>query len=88
MYYVYIVGCCDGTLYTGVTVDLKRRVGEHNSSILGAKYTKARRPVKLVYAKKFSNQSLALKAENKIKKLSRVEKLKLINGKGRGNMLN
>jgi len=78
MYYLYILKCADKTLYTGITVDLKRRVGEHNSSKLGAKYTRARRPVKLVYSKKFRNRSLASKAESKIKKLSRVDKLKLI----------
>lgn len=78
MYYLYILKCSDGTLYTGITVDLKRRVGEHNSSKLGAKYTRTRRPVKLVYSKKFRNRSLATKAEGKIKKLSRIQKLKLI----------
>lgn len=78
MYYLYILKCADKTLYTGITVNLKRRVGEHNLSKLGAKYTRARRPVKLVYARKFKNRSLASKAENKIKKLSREEKLKLI----------
>lgn len=78
MYYLYILKCKDGTLYTGVTVDLKRRIGEHNSSKLGAKYTQTRRPVTLVYSKKFRNQSLAQKAEHQTKKLSRDEKLKLI----------
>ncbi len=79
MYYLYILKCVDKTLYTGITVDLERRVAEHNSSRLGAKYTRSRRPVRLVYTKKFRNRSLALKAENKIKKLSRDEKIKLIN---------
>ncbi|MFA6410675.1 MAG: GIY-YIG nuclease family protein [Candidatus Buchananbacteria bacterium] len=78
MYYLYILKCADKTLYTGITVDLARRLKEHNSSRLGAKYTRARRPVKLVYTKKFKNRSLATKAESKIKKLSREEKLKLI----------
>ncbi|MDD2758502.1 MAG: GIY-YIG nuclease family protein [Patescibacteria group bacterium] len=78
MYYVYILKCRDKTLYTGITVDLVRRVKEHNSSKLGAKYTRARRPVKLVYAKKFRNRSLASQAESRIKKLTREEKLKLI----------
>lgn len=77
MYHLYILKCADGTLYTGITVDLKRRVLEHNSSKLGAKYTRARRPVKLVYSKKFRNRSLASKAESCIKRLSRKEKLKL-----------
>lgn len=78
MYYLYILECADKTLYTGVAMDVDRRVREHNSSKLGAKYTRARRPVKLVYVKKFRNRSLASKAECKIKNLSRAEKLKLI----------
>jgi putative endonuclease len=59
-------------------VDLKRRMGEHNSSKLGAKYTKARRPVELIYSKKFKNRSLASKEVSRIKKLTREEKLTLI----------
>jgi putative endonuclease len=78
MYYLYILKCSDKTLYTGITVDLTRRLREHNFSKLGSKYTSARRPVKLVYAKKFRNRSKATKAESRIKKLSREEKLKLI----------
>jgi putative endonuclease len=78
MYYLYILKCADKTLYTGITVDLERRVKEHNSSKLGAKYTRARRPVKLVYSKKFRDRSLASKAEYKIKQLSKGEKLKII----------
>lgn len=77
MYFLYILKCADKTLYTGITIDLKRRINEHNTSELGAKYTRARRPVKLVYSKKFRNRSLATKAEIKIKKLSKLEKLKL-----------
>jgi putative endonuclease len=78
VYYVYILKCSDTTLYTGITVDLKRRVGEHNSSKFGAKYTRPRRPVKLVYAKKFGDRSRAAKEEIRIKKLQRQEKLQLI----------
>ena len=78
MYHLYILKCADGTLYTGITIDLARRVGEHNSSKLGAKYTRARRPVKLVYSKKFRNRSLASTAECRIKKVSRDKKVKLI----------
>lgn len=78
MYHLYLLQCSDNTLYTGITVDLERRVGEHNSSKLGAKYTRARRPVKLVYSKKYRNRSLASKAEARMKKLPREEKLKLI----------
>ena len=78
MYHLYILECADGTLYTGITVDLERRINEHNTSDLGAKYTQARRPVKIVYSKKFRNRSLASKAGNKVKKLTRAEKIKLI----------
>lgn len=78
MYYLYILKCSDKTLYTGITTDLARRIEEHNTSKLGAKYTKARRPVKLVYSKKFRNRSTASKAEAKIKMLSREEKLKFV----------
>lgn len=78
MYYLYILKCADGTLYTGITKNLKRRVSEHNSSKLGAKYTKSRRPVKLVYSKKLRSQSLASREELRIKALPRKEKLELI----------
>lgn len=78
MYYLYILRCKDKTLYSGITVDLGRRVSEHNSSKLGARYTRARRPVKLIYSKRYKNRSTASKAEAKIKKLSRQEKLNLI----------
>jgi len=77
-YYLYILACSDQTLYIGITTDLKRRINEHNFSKLAAKYTSGRRPVKLVYAKKFDNHSLALKEEFKIKKLSRLKKLEII----------
>jgi putative endonuclease len=78
MYYLYILKCADETLYTGITVDLPRRVKEHNSSELGARYTRSRRPVKLVYSKEFSGRSGASKEEARIKKLSREEKLGMI----------
>lgn len=74
MYYLYIVKCADETLYTGITTDLDRRIKEHNTSKRGAKYTHARRPVRLVYTKQFANRSEALKEEFKMKKLSREEK--------------
>ena len=78
MYYLYILKCADKTLYTGITTDLKRRVAEHNSSKLGAKDTSSRRPVKLVYSKKFKNRSSASKEETRIKKLKKDKKLELI----------
>ena len=78
MWYVYIVKCSDNTLYTGVAKDLTRRIGEHNDSALGAKYTRARRPVDLVYSERFKDRSGATKEESRIKKLSRSKKLVLI----------
>ncbi|MFA5188125.1 MAG: GIY-YIG nuclease family protein [Patescibacteria group bacterium] len=78
MYYLYILKCADKTLYTGITLDLARRIKEHNFSKLGAKYTRARRPVELVYSKKFRSRSTASRAEAKLKNLTRAEKLKII----------
>jgi len=71
--------CADGSLYTGVTTDTARRVTEHNQSDkLGAKYTRARRPVSLVYREPCENRSAACQREAQIKALSRAAKLRLI----------
>ena len=81
MYYLYIVRCVDETLYTGIATDLERRIHEHNSSDKGAKYTRVRRPVKLVYSEVYPDRSTASKREYVIKKkMTREEKLRLING--------
>lgn len=77
MCYVYILKCADKTLYTGWTVNLDNRLETHNSG-QGAKYTRGRRPVKLMYSEKLKNRSLALKREWEIKQKTRDEKLKLI----------
>lgn len=77
-YTLYILRCADGTLYTGITTDLVRRVKEHNSSTLGAKYTRGRRPVALVFSETFQNRSQASQGEARIKRLSRAEKMTLI----------
>ena len=77
-YYVYVLECADKTLYIGYTTDLKNRVLAHNSLKTGAKYTKARRPVKLVYSEKFKTLSQALKREFALKQMTRSEKLELI----------
>lgn len=79
-YFVYILECSDGSLYTGITTDVIKRLNEHNSSDKGAKYTKARRPVKLLYEEPSSDRSNASKREYAIKKLSRIQKLQLIKG--------
>ncbi len=78
MYQLYNLKCKDGTLYTGIADDLDRRVKEHNSSKRGAKYTRSRRPVKLVYSRRFRKRSNAQKEEARIKSLSRKEKLLVI----------
>ena len=78
-YFVYVLKCADGTFYTGYTTDLSRRILEHNSSNLGAKYTRGRRPVVLKYFKEFKTLSEALKYEYYLKTLSREEKKNLIN---------
>lgn len=78
MYILYILQCADDTLYTGITVHLARRVREHNSSNLGSKYTRSRRPLKLVFSKEFTSRSDASKEEARIKSLSREEKLNMI----------
>ncbi len=76
--YVYIVECSDKTYYTGSTGNIEKRVHEHNSDKSGAKYTRARRPVKLVYVEPCSTRSVALKREAEIKRLSRAQKAVLI----------
>ena len=79
MYYVYIIECADSTLYTGITTDLERRITEHNSSTKGARYTRIRRPVKLVYSEVHEDRSSASKREYHIKKsMTKAQKLALI----------
>lgn len=78
MYTLYMLRCVDGTFYTGITTDVVRRIREHNSSPLGAKYTRGRRPVTLVFSRRFRNRSLATREEARIKKFSRMKKLMLI----------
>ena len=74
-----MVCCSDNSLYTGITTDLNRRVAEHNNSKRGAKYTRSRRPVKLVYSSLVGTRSEAMKEECRIKKLSKVKKLDIFN---------
>lgn len=75
--YTYIVECADGTFYTGWTKHLDQRVKRHNEGT-GAKYTRSRRPVHLVYYETFASRQEAMKRESAIKKLTRKDKLKLI----------
>ncbi len=77
-HFCYILRCADGTLYTGYTTDLERRLFEHNETSAGAKYTKTRRPCTLVYSEAFDDRSSAMKREAEIKKMRRAEKIRLI----------
>ncbi len=77
-YYVYIVRCSDNSLYTGITTDINRRIHEHNETKKGAKYTKSRRPVSLVYSALIGDRSSAQKEEYRIKKLSKIKKQELV----------
>ncbi len=77
MHYVYIVKCADGTYYTGYTNDLKRRIKQHNEGE-GAKYTKGRRPVKLVHSERFKSKSRAMQREYEVKQLTRQKKVEII----------
>lgn len=80
--YCYIVQCADGTLYTGWALDPEKRVAVHNKS-RGAKYTKMRLPVKLVYVEEQPDRTAAMKRERAIKMLKRDGKVKLIGGSGK-----
>jgi putative endonuclease len=81
LYYLYILECQDKTLYTGIATDLQRRIGEHNDGKTGAKYTRGRRPVKLVFSKKFKSRSAALVEECRIKRMTRKEKKGIVRKK-------
>lgn len=76
-YFVYILECADGTYYTGSTNDVEKRVLAHNTAKTGAKYTKTRRPVNLVYQEQCESKGEALTRENQIKQLSRQQKKQL-----------
>jgi len=78
--YTYILKCRDGSLYTGWTNDLEQRVAAHNTG-KGAKYTKARRPVELVYFEEFETKEQAMKREYAIKQMARKDKLELVRRK-------
>lgn len=79
MYSLYILKCSDNTLYTGITTDIEKRLKMHRGELPGgAKYTRARLPVKIVYTEEVWDRSEATKRELQIKKLSRKEKLRLI----------
>ena len=80
-WYVYIVRCCDNSLYAGVTIDISRRLDEHNNNDrLGAKYTRARRPVELIFERRFDSRSEACKFEMRIKNMTKKQKENLVRG--------
>lgn len=83
MHYTYMVECGDGSLYTGYTTDLCRRTKAHNEG-KGARYTRSRLPVRLVYYEEYETKTDAMRREYDLKQLTRVEKLKLINEFHRG----
>lgn len=78
MWYVYILRCADNSFYTGITKDIIRRVKQHNGEESGAKYTRTRRPVVLVYKYRCRNRTAAMKRELAIKKMTREQKRALI----------
>ncbi|MCL1989354.1 MAG: GIY-YIG nuclease family protein [Defluviitaleaceae bacterium] len=77
VHHVYMLKCQDDTFYVGYTTDIVRRLREHNTSSKGAKYTRGRRPVKLVYYTTFTTKSAALKHEHVLRKQPRKEKERL-----------
>jgi putative endonuclease len=82
-HHVYVVECDDGTLYTGYTTDVERRVAEHNAGD-GARYTRGRTPVELVYTEAYASRSAAMSREYEVKQLSRAEKERLVGDEGAG----
>lgn len=78
MHYIYIIECSDGSLYTGYTNDLEKRIKAHNDK-KGAKYTRGRTPVVLKYFEEFDNKVDAMKREAQIKNMNKEKKLKLLN---------
>ncbi|WP_416838354.1 GIY-YIG nuclease family protein [Haloferax sp. DFSO52] len=77
MHFVYVLQCTDGSLYTGYTTDVERRVAEHNAGD-GAKYTRGRTPVELVHVEEYDSKSTAMSREYEIKQLRREQKLSLV----------
>ncbi|BCD97924.1 GIY-YIG nuclease family protein [Marinagarivorans cellulosilyticus] len=78
-WYLYIARCSDNSLYTGVTIDVERRINEHNNcNKKSAKYTRVRRPITLEYQESFISKQLAYQREYRIKQLSKIQKEQLI----------
>ncbi len=84
-WFVYMLRCADGSLYTGITTDPLRRLAEHNAGTLGARYTRSRRPVELVYTEPADDRSRATSREAELKRLAREHKLALVAAGTPGN---
>ena len=84
--YMYVVECCDGTYYTGYTTDVKKRIAVHNSG-KGAKYTRARLPVKLIYVEGFDSKEEAMSAEALLKRKKRPQKERFLSENQDRNLL-
>ncbi|MEW8014593.1 MAG: GIY-YIG nuclease family protein [Candidatus Sedimenticola endophacoides] len=83
-WHLYILRCCDGSLYTGIARDLQRRLHEHNHGARGARYTRSRRPVCLAYSERFESHGEALRREHQVKRMRREQELALIRNPGLG----
>ncbi|MBI4683479.1 MAG: GIY-YIG nuclease family protein [Nitrospirae bacterium] len=82
IWFLYMIRCKDGSLYTGITTDVKRRFEEHHGDDgKGSKYLRGKAPLKLVLKKKIGSRSLALKVEDKVKKLTKTKKEMFVEGK-------
>ena len=81
IWFLYLIRCKDGSLYTGITTDVKRRFKEHKGGGRGSKYLRGKAPLELVLKKKIGDKGLALKVEGRVKKLAKIKKEALVEGK-------
>ena len=79
-YSLYMLRCVDGSLYTGIAIDVDKRLKQHEAGRCGAKYLRGRQPLTLVFQERIGDRSAASKAEHRLKQLSRADKLALIEG--------
>ncbi len=80
-WFLYLIRCKDGNLYTGITTDVKRRFKEHKGGNRGSKYLRGKAPLELVLKKRIGDKGLALKVEDRVKKLTKIKKELLVEGK-------
>lgn len=81
IWFLYLIRCKDGSLYTGISTDVKRRFEEHRGGSRGSKYLRGKAPLKLVLKKKIGDKGLALKVEDRVRKLTKIKKELLVEGK-------